>query len=56
MMNDLKKSGKWKINLTTKMIFMLSEGTDEKLLVHSKTNNEELMAVFNTGEVIVELF
>ena len=44
MINDLKKSNKRKIYLTIK-INLLSKYSDEKLLAHSKSDNEEIMTV-----------
>ena len=48
MINNLKKSNKRKIYLTIK-INLSSKYSEEKLLVHSKSDNEEIMTGFDTG-------
>ena len=56
MINDLKRSGEWKVHLTMKMNFMSLKDRDAKCLMHSKSYNEEIMNTFDTEETIEELF
>ena len=46
MINDLKKSDKWKTHLTMKMNFSSSEDSYEKPLIHSKGNTKEIISGF----------
>ena len=39
IINNLKKSDKWKIQLTLSISFMSSKDTDEKHIMHSKSDN-----------------
>ena len=45
---DLKISGKWKIYLPMEMNSMSSKGSNEKCLVHSKSDNKDIMTGFDT--------
>lgn len=45
--DDLKKSGKWKIHLTMKIHPKPSKDSDMKHLMHSKSDNEEIMSGFD---------
>ena len=56
MINDLKKSGECKIHLIMKMKFMLSKYSNEKCLIHFKSDNEEITTGSDTEELIDELF
>ena len=47
MINDLKKSGEWKIHLTMKMNFTWSKNSNEKCLIDCKNDNKEIMSDFN---------
>ena len=49
---DLKKSGKWKIRLKMEMNFIPSKDSDGKRLMHSKSDNKDIMTGFDTGECI----
>ena len=53
---DLKKSGKWKIRLKMEMNFIPSKDSDGKRLMHSKSDNEDIMTSFDTEKSIEELF
>lgn len=46
--NDFKKSGEWKIHLAMKINFMSSNVNEEKCLMHSKIDSEEMITAFNT--------
>ena len=56
MINDLKKSGEWKIHLTMKMNFTWSKNSNEKRLIDCKKDNKEIISDFNIKEIIEELF
>lgn len=55
MINDLKNSGEWKSHVTMRRNVMLSKDSDEKHLMHSKSDNKETMTSFNTEDLTEEL-
>ena len=59
-MNDIiisfRKSDTWKIQLTIAINFISSENVDELHVMHSKSDNIELMPYDNANEVVNELF
>ena len=57
IINNLKKSDTWKIQLAITIIFISSKGdNDEELVMHSKGDNIEVMINDEADEVIEELF
>ena len=57
LINDHKKKGEWKIQLTTQINFIsLRPGSDETRVMHTKSINEEFMNGSDTDEIIKELF
>ena len=57
MIDELKKSGEWKINLTLKVNFMPSkDDDDDKQWAHWKSNNITIMGGNKTDEIIHVLF
>ena len=54
--NDLKKSDTWKIELTATINFMSSNDNDEEGMMHSKSDNIEIMINDKADEVIERLF
>ena len=56
IIDNLKKSGTWKIQLTTASNFISSIDNDEELVMHSKSDNLEIMISDEADEVIKELF
>ena len=57
MMNDYKSKGKWKIQLTAEINFTsLKPDSDETRIMHTKSDNKEIMIGRDTNEVIKELF
>ena len=51
--NNLKKFGKWKIQLTIAINFIFSrDGNDEERVIHSKSDNIEIMMHDKADEVI----
>ena len=52
---NLQKSDTWKIPLTIAINFISSKDYDEKLVMHSKSNNIEFMSYDNVNEVVNEL-
>ena len=55
--NNLKKSGTWKIQLTITISFISSKDyRDEGRVIHSKSDNTEIMIGDETDEVIKKLF
>ena len=56
IINNLKKSGTWKIQLTIANNFISSIDNDEEPVMHSKRDNIEIMISDEVDEVIEELF
>ena len=56
MINDLKKSGEWKIHLTMKSKFMSLTDSDEKRTMYSKNDNSAIMIGNNADEIIQNFF
>ena len=57
MINDYKTKGEWKIQLTGEINFTsLKPDSDETRIMHTKSDNEEIMAGSDTNDVIKELF
>ena len=57
IINDLKKSGIWKIQLTIAITFISSrDDNNEGRVMHSNSNNLEIIISDEVGEVIEELF
>ena len=54
--NNLKKSDKWKIQLTVENNFISSINNDAERVMHSKTDNIEIMTNDEADEVMKELF
>ena len=57
MVNDHKNKGKWKIQLMPAINFIFSKpDSDETRIMHTKSNNIEIMIGIDINEVIEELF
>ena len=57
LINDRKNKGEWKIQLTAQINFIsLRLGSDETLVMHTRSVNEEFMNGSDTDEIIKELF
>ena len=57
MINDYKSKGEWKIQLTAEINFTsLKPDSNETRIMHTKSDNTEIMTRSNTNEVIEELF
>ena len=57
MINDYKSKGEWKIQLTAEINFTsLKPDSDETRIMHTKSDNTEIMIGSDTNEVIKELF
>ena len=57
MINDYKSKSEWKIQLTAEINFTsLKPDSDEKRIMHTKSDNKEIMIGSDTNEVIKELF
>ena len=57
MINDYKSKGEWKIQLTAEISFTsLKPDSDETCIMHTKSDNKEIMIGSDTNEVIKELF
>ena len=52
IINDLRKSDTWKIELTVAINFISSKDNDKEHVMHSKSNNIEIMTYHKTYEVI----
>ena len=56
IINNMKKSDTWRIQLTIAINFIFSKDTDEEHVMHSKSDNIEIV-IYNKGDkVIQELF
>ena len=56
IINNLKKSDTWKIQLTIANDFISSIDNDEEHVMHSKSDNIEIMINYGAGEILKELF
>ena len=56
IINNLKNSDTWKIQLTIAINFICSKNTNEKCVIHSKSNNIEIMIYEKADEAIQELY
>ena len=57
MINDYKSKGEWKIQLPAEINFTsLKPDSDETTIMHTKSDNKEIMIGSDTNEVIIELF
>ena len=56
IINNLKKSGIWKIQLTISNNFISSLDNDEKRVMHSKSDNIEIMINDETDEITEKLY
>ena len=57
MINDYKSKGEWKIQLTAEINFIsLKPDSSETCVMHTKSDNEEIMVGSDTNDVIKELF
>ena len=57
MINDHKNQSEWKIQLSAEINFISSKpDSDETRIMHTKSNNREIMIGSDTNEVIEELF
>ena len=56
IINNLKISGTWKIQLTITITFISSKDTDEECIVYSKSDDVEIMIKNKTVKVIKEHF
>ena len=57
MINDYKSRGEWKIQLTAEINFIsLKPDSNETPIMHTKSDNTEIMTGSDTNEVIEELF
>ena len=57
MINDYKSKGEWKIELTAEINFTsLKPDSDETRIMHTKSDNAEIIIGSDTNDVIKELF
>ena len=57
LINDYKSKGEWKIQLTAEINFVsLKPDSNETCIMHTKSDNEEIMVGSDTSDVIKELF
>ena len=56
IINDLKISDAWKIQLSITINFISFEDTDEKHVMHFKSNNIEIRINDKADEVVEDLF
>ena len=56
MINDYNSKGEWKIQLTAEINFTsLKPDSDETRIMHTKSDNTEIMIGSDTNEVVKEL-
>ena len=56
IINDIKKSDAWKIQLTIATNFISSKDNDEEHVMHPKSDNVEIMINDQAGEVFENFF
>ena len=57
LVNYYKNKGEWKLQLIAEISFIsLKPGSDETRIMHTRSDNEEIISGSDTGEVIEELF
>ena len=56
MIGDLGTSGEWKTYSTMKMNFTPTKDSDEKHLMHSKSDSKEIMCSFHTEKILEKHF
>ena len=56
MITDLQKPGTWKIQSTIEISFIFSKDSNEEQLIHSKSDNINVMTYNNANEIIEEIF
>ena len=57
LINYYKNKGEWKLQLTAEISFVsLKPGSNETRVMHTKSNNEEIMNGSDTDEIIKRLF
>ena len=56
MINNHKTHEEWKIQLTMQIIFISSLDTGEFHIMHSKSNNVEILMGIETDDIIKEFF
>ena len=57
LINYYKNKGEWKLQLTAEISFIsLKPGSDETRVMHTKSDNEEIMNDSDTDEIIEGLF
>ena len=57
LINDYKNEGEWKMQLTAEINFTsLKPDSNETRIMHTKSDNEEIMVGSDTSNVIKELF
>ena len=57
LINYYKSKGEWKIELTAEINFIsLKPDSNETRIMHTKSDNEEIMVGSDTSDVIKELF
>ena len=54
--DDLKKSGEWKLHLTMKLKYMSSRGSNQKRTMYSKSGSSLVKGGTGTDKIIQELF
>ena len=57
MINDYKSKGEWKVQLAAEINFIsLKPDSNETRIMHTKSDNEEIMVGSDTSDVVKELF
>ena len=54
--DDLKKSGEWKLHPTVKLKYMSSRGSNQKCTMYSKSDSSLVMVGTGTDKIVQELF
>ena len=57
MINDYKSKGEWKVQLTAEINFIsLKPDSNETRIMHTKSDNEDIMVGSDTSDVVKEFF
>lgn len=56
MINDLKTEDEWNIQLSIAVNFSSCKNTNQRHVIHSKSDNKKIMKDIKTNEIIQEIF
>ena len=56
LINYCKNKGEWKLQFTAEINLTIKLGSDETCIMHTRSDNEEIMTGSDTNEIIKGLF